>query len=168
MTRGRKPDPHRAKRGTGHRPQTGQKTTEIVPQVVALTLVQSMAAELPEGLARNVFVRAVDELSGRLNDTDLEALRMMAWSLYRYEQAQQHVEANGMVVDTEYGPRVNPMLKVARDEGAFYLKIADQYALTFVARLRAGLLQLAGQTLMQDLHSGIAEAIVKQIAEGKK
>jgi hypothetical protein len=59
------------------------------------------------------------------------------------------------------------MLKVARDEGTFYLRIADQYALTFVARLRAGLLQLAGQSLMKDLHSGIAEAIVAQIAAGK-
>jgi phage terminase small subunit len=167
VTRGRKPDPQRAKRGTGHVPQQGKKTTKVVPQVIEESLVDVIAGELPQGLPRDIFVRAVGELAGRLNDTDLEALRMMAWSLYRHEQAQAHVEANGIMVDTPFGPKVNPMLKVARDEGTFYLRIADQYALTFVGRLRAGLLQLAGQSLMKDLHSGIAEAIVSRITDGK-
>lgn len=167
MTRGRKPDPSRAQRGTGHAPQQGRKTTKVVPQVVEQGLAEIIAGELPQGLPRDIFVRAVGELAGRLNDTDLEALRMMAWSLYRHEQAQAHVEAHGIMVDTPYGPKVNPMLKVARDEGTFYLRIADQYALTFVARLRAGLLRLAGQSLMKDLHSGIAEAIVAEIAARK-
>ena len=31
MTRGRKPDPGRARRGTGHVPQQGKKTTKVVP-----------------------------------------------------------------------------------------------------------------------------------------
>lgn len=167
MTRGRKPDPKRSKRGTGNRPKTGQKTTHVVPQVVDTSLAVEIGADLPEGLAREIFKRAVAELSGRLNDTDLEALRMMAWSVYRHQQAQQYVEDEGLVVDTPFGPKVNPMLKVARDEGTFYLRVADQYALTFVARLRAGLLQLAGQSLMKDLHSGIAEAIVARITDGK-
>lgn len=167
MTRGRKPDPNRARRGTGHVPQQGMKTTRVVPQVVEPGLFETIAAELPQGLPRDIFKRAVSELAGRLNDTDFEALRMMAWSLYRHEQAQAHVEANGIMIDTPFGPKVNPMLKVARDEGVFYLRIADQYALTFVGRLRAGLLQLAGQSLMKDLHSGIAEAIVAQISARK-
>lgn len=167
MTRGRKPDPGRSNRGTGNRPQAGKKTTKVVPQVIEQTLVECIAGELPAGLPREIFTRAVAELSGRLNDTDLEALRMMAWSLYRHEQAQAFVEEHGMMVDTPFGPKVNPMLKVARDEGSFYLKVADQYALTFVARLRAGLLQLAGQSLMKDLHSGMAEAIVARITDGK-
>lgn len=164
MSKGRKPDPRRSKRGTGNRPQTGEKTTRIVPQVVESELAVLMAAGLPEGLPREIFKRAIAELSGRLNDTDLEALRMMAWSIYRHQEAQQYVEDEGMVVETPFGPKVNPMLKVARDEGSFYLKIADQYALTFIARLRAGLLQLAGHSMMKDLHSGIAEEIVKGIA----
>jgi len=166
MTRGRKADPQRAKRGTGHSPQVGKKTTRVVPQVVDSRLSLEIAAELPEGLPREMFLRAVGELAGRLADTDFEALRMMAWSVYRHQQAQEYVERDGMVVDTPFGPRVNPMLKVARDEAQLYLKIADQYALTFVARLRAGLLQLAGQSLMKDLHSGIAEAIVARITDG--
>ena len=167
MTRGRKPDPGRAKRGTGNRPQVGKATTRIVPQDATPAVATAIAAELPEGLPREMFLRATAELAGRLNDTDFEALRMMAWSVYRHQQAQEHVEREGMVVETPFGPKVNPMLKVARDEAQLYLKIADQYALTFVARLRAGLLQLAGQILMKDLHSGIAEAIVARITDGK-
>ena len=53
MTRGRKPDPQRAERGTGNRPQTGKKTTKIVPQVVERTLVEVIASELPQGLPRD-------------------------------------------------------------------------------------------------------------------
>jgi phage terminase small subunit len=157
MTRGRKPDPGRGRRVTRPPPH----------QVVEPGLFEVIASELPQGLPRDIFKRAVGELAGRLNDTDLEALRMMAWSLYRHEQAQQHVEDNGIMVDTPFGPKLNPMLKLARDEGTFYLRIADQYALTFVGRLRAGLLQLAGQSLMKDLHSGIAAAIVARITDGK-
>jgi P27 family predicted phage terminase small subunit len=168
MTRGRKPDPRRAKRGTGNQPQVGKRKTKVVPQVVEITHVDAMAAGLPAGLPREMFQRAVAELAGRLTDTDLEALRMLAWSVYRHQQAQQHIEEHGLVVDTAFGPKVNPMLKQARDEAQLYLKIADQYALTFTSRLRAGLLQLAGASLMKDLHSGIAEAIVAQITDGKK
>ncbi len=167
MSKGRKADPGRARRGTGNRPQAGKSVTKIAPQTCDPVLAQSIAAELPDGLPRAMFQRAVSELAGRLNDTDLEALRMMAWACHRHQQAQEHVEEHGIFVDTAFGPQVNPMLKVARDEGTFYLKIADQYALTFVARLRAGLLQLAGQSLLTDLHSGIADAIVARIASQK-
>jgi phage terminase small subunit len=167
VARGRKPDPQRRARKTGNTPKPGHKTTKIVPQDHSNNLALCMAQELPEGLAREVFLRSIDELSDRLRDTDLEALRMMSWSIYRHQQAQAIVERDGMMVTTPFGPVVNPMLKVAREEAKLYLKIADEYALTFVARLRAGLMQLAGQSLMRDLHSGIAEAIVKQITDGK-
>lgn len=168
MSRGRKPDPKRAARKTGNTPQTGKRKTKITPIDSTPPLILQFASELPEGAPREMFLRATAELAGRLADTDLEALSMMAWSVCHYQEAQRSIAEDGMMVKTEWGPRVNPMLKVARDEAQLYLKIADQYGLTFVSRLRTGLMQLAGQSLMRDLHEGMAKAIVAQITDGRK
>lgn len=163
MSRGRTPDPQRAKRGTGHRPAAGEEIVEYAPGAIDLRHRDTVASELPEGLPRDVFIRAVDELGDKLRDTDLEALRIMAWAIHRSNEAQMLVEEHGMMISSEWGPKVNPMLKVARDEAALYLKIADQYALTFVSRLRAGVLQLAGQSMLQQIHEQMADAIVARI-----
>lgn len=163
MTRGRKADPQREARGTGHHPNTGEAMVEYAKQTHSLDLQRTIAKSLPEGQARDVFERAVMELGDKARDTDLEAIRLMAWHLHRSLQAQAMVEELGMMVETEWGPRVNPMLKVARDEGAAYIRIAEKYALTFESRLRAGILQVAGQSILQELHSDMAAAIVARI-----
>ena len=97
MTRGRKPDPRRAARGTGHVPQVGKKTTRIVPQDATPAVALAIAAELPDGLPREMFLRATAELAGRLNDTDFEALRMMAWSVYRHQQAWRAASSQDLI-----------------------------------------------------------------------
>lgn len=164
MARGRKADPQRAKRGTGHRPAAGERVVEIVKQEHSMTLQSSIAQELPAGLPRDVFLRSCLELGDKLRDTDLEALRIMAWSLYRHSQAQEEVEKSGLFVEGPFGNMVaNPALKMARDEASLYLKIADQYALTFTSRLRAGILQLAGQSMLSQMHESMAAAIVARI-----
>ncbi len=164
MSRGRRPSPKRAPSGTSHHPAAGEQVVEIAAQAHDSALVQEIAAELPEGLPRRVFLRSVDELGERMRDMDLEALRVMAWAIHRSNEAQLDVEINGMFEIHEiYGKRPNPALKVARDEANLYLKIADQYALTFVSRLRAGILQLAGQSMLEQLQESMATAMVKRI-----
>lgn len=164
MSRGKRPAASRAPGGTNHHPDATERVVEIVPQEHDAVLAVVISEELPEGLPRQVFLRSVSELGDRLRDTDLEALRLMAWALHRSHQAQLDVEANGMFEISEmYGKRPNPALKIARDEAALYLKIADQYALTFVSRLRAGILQLAGQSMLQQIHQSMADEIVARI-----
>jgi len=166
MTRGNRPAASRAPSGTSHHPDATDRTVEIVEQVHSDDLVRAIAAEIPDGTPRAVFLRAVEELGGRVRDTDLEALRIMAVALHNYGEAQQHIARYGTLVASVMGNLMpNPALKVARDEANLYLKIADQYALTFVSRLRAGLLQLAGQSMLQQLHDGVAGAIVERILE---
>jgi hypothetical protein len=164
MSRGNRPAPQRGPAGTSHHPAAGAEVVEIVPQEHDEVLAIAIAEELPDGLPREVFIRSVGELGDRVRDTDLEALRLMAWALHRSSEAQRDVEDNGMFeVHEIYGKRPNPALKVARDEAKLYLYIADQYALTFVSRLRAGILQLAGQSMMEQLHESMAAAIVSRI-----
>ena len=164
MSRGNRPAPNKAPAGTSHHPDAGEQTVEIVPQEHDDVLALTIAEELPEGLPRDVFIRSVGELGDRIRDTDLEALRLMAWALHRSAEAQKDVEDNGLFEFHEiYGKRPNPALKLARDEAKLYLQIADQYALTFVSRLRAGILQLAGQSMLEQVHESMAAAIVARI-----
>jgi len=164
MSRGRKADPQRAARGTGHRPQVGEAITEYVPQHHSSALERQFAEELPVGLPRDSFMRAVAELGDRGRDTDLEALRIMAMCIHRAQQYQQVVDAEGLMVSDSFGNRkVNPALKASRDEANMYLKIANQYGLTFVSRLQAGIMQLAGESMLQQMHQSIAGAIVSRI-----
>jgi hypothetical protein len=163
MAKGKRPPAKKAPAGTSHHPLAGQEIVEYVPQEHQVSLEREIADELPEGLPRSVFLRSVAELGDRVRDTDLEALRLMAWALHRSNEAQRDVEDHGMFENTIYGRRPNPALKVARDEANLYLKIADQYALTFVSRLRAGIMQLAGQSMLQQIHESMASAIVARI-----
>lgn len=163
MARGRKADPQRAKRGTGHRPAAGSQIVEYVPSTYDVKLAESLTRDLPAGLARQTFKRSIEAMGDRVQDHDLEALQMMAWARHRARKAQQDVEKRGMTIETEWGEKLNPMMKVARDETSLYLKIAEKYGLTFDARLRAGIMQLAGQSMLQQMHNSMAEAIVARI-----
>jgi phage terminase small subunit len=53
-----------------------------------------------------------------------------------------------MLVKGQRGPMVNPLLKVERDEAATYLRLAETLGLTPVARLRLGLITLAGASIL--------------------
>lgn len=163
MTRGRKADPQREARGTGHRPQHGEAMVEYNKQTHSLEIQAQLAKTLPAGEARESFLLAVEELGDKLRDTDLRNLRAMAWHMHRAQEAQKIVDRDGMEVYTDFGVKPHPMMKVARDEDAAYMRIAEKYALTFEARLRAGVMQVAGQSILQELHSDMAAAIVARI-----
>ena len=104
-----------------------------------------------------MFRRAVLELHPRgLRDADIEAITMMCWSAYMHQEARANVTRLGVVVKGPNDkPVVNPMIKVARDEAATYLRLADAFGLTLQARVRMGLMQLAGQSLLAALNDDL-------------
>jgi phage terminase small subunit len=50
---------------------------------------------------------------------------------------------------------VNPLVKVERDMAATYMRISNDFGLTIAARLRLGLIQLAGQSILQSLNADL-------------
>lgn len=149
MPKGRPPDPTRAKRGTGNRPQTQPvKALPALPETSGFPVPQ----ELPDE-AREMYERVVRELEPRgLREADLDALTMMVHSAYVHRQAREFVARNGVMVLVNGRPVVNPAIKVARDEAAMYLRIAQEYGLTLAARLRLGLMQLAGESMLSSMN----------------
>jgi P27 family predicted phage terminase small subunit len=149
VAKGRPVDPTAAKRGTSHRSEAVKPPEGLA--VAAVPLEESL--QPPEGLpeAAHILWRvAVEELCSlrTLHASDLPLLEMMVTSAYRHRQASVQIDALGILVKGQRGPMVNPLLKVERDEAATYLRLAETLGLTPVARLRLGLIKLAGASLL--------------------
>lgn len=157
MSKGRPADPTRAKRGTGNRPKpgeakvakTGTTDLELVSTPSAPALWDAPADFTPA--AKEMFRRVVAELAPKgLREADLEAVAMMVYSAHVHYEARRLVAEQGMMVP---GPRdsmiVNPLIKVARDEANTYLRLANEFGLTVAARLKLGLMQLAGESMLE-------------------
>jgi P27 family predicted phage terminase small subunit len=149
MAKGRPVDPTAAKRGTSHRSEAVKPPEGLA--VAAVPLPDALRP--PVGLAEeahDMWHVAVDELCSlrTLHASDLPLLEMMVTSAYRHRQARAQIDALGLLVKGQRGPMVNPLLKVERDEAATYLRLAETLGLTPVARLRLGLITLAGASIL--------------------
>lgn len=112
-------------------------------------------ADLPEPI-HDMWRTVVDELAARgLRQSDLEGVRMMCMAAYRSRQAAAFIEQWGLMVETERGPVPNPMLRVEKDQAATFLRYSEAFGLTLSARLRLGLMQLAGQSLLASLNDDL-------------
>lgn len=168
---GRPRDPTRARRGTGHREKPGEaKVTNIV---VLPPLVDdddridgndptSSAAngldppiDLPAAM-HDLWRMAVSELEPRgLRAADLESLRQMCLMAYRARQAFELISQYGFLVKGARGPIVNPAVKAERDAVAAYQRIATEFSLTLASRVRLGLMQLAGASILRTLNDDL-------------
>jgi len=103
-----------------------------------------------------MFDQACRELAGRgLRESDYEALAMMATSAWAHTEARKQLAAQGILVRRGQTAQVNPLVKVVRDEAATYMRIADQYGLTLASRLRLGLMQLQGESMLRALNEDL-------------
>jgi P27 family predicted phage terminase small subunit len=149
MAKGRPVDPTAVGRSASHRPEAVRPPAGL--SVAAVPLPDALTP--PEGLAQDahdLWRVAVEELCSlrTLHASDLPLLEMMVMAAYRHRQARSQIDALGMLVKGQRGPMVNPLLKVERDEAATYLRLAETLGLTPVARLRLGLITLAGASIL--------------------
>lgn len=163
MAKGRPADPTRARRQTGHRPKPGE-AKPAAQAAVSAAVVQASTPALPEPPAdltpeaQEMFRRVVAELVPRgLREADLEAVAMMCYSAQIHLEARRRIAETGVLVKGLRGPMVNPLIKVARDEANTYLRLANEFGLTLAARLRLGLMQLAGESILTSLNKDLDE-----------
>lgn len=149
---GRPADPTRARRQTGNRPKPGEAKPKA--EVVVAQVVPGLPAA-PAGLptaAVPLWETMVGELWARgVKDADLEGVRMMVMAGFRNRQAAAAVDEYGLIVEGPKGPMVNPAVKVEKETAATFIRFAEAFGLTLAARLRLGLMQLAGESLLQGL-----------------
>jgi P27 family predicted phage terminase small subunit len=156
MAKGRPADPTRTRRATGNRPMPGEAKPS---KALAVVPAASGMPEPPAGLepaAEGLWRATMAELGSRgLREADLAAVEMMVVAYQRNREAREKIAETGMLVRGPRGPMVNPLLKVEKDTAATYLRLAEQFGLTLAARLRLGLMQLAGESLLQSLNADL-------------
>ena len=155
MTRGRKPDPGRARRGTGHRPHAGRgKVLDVLPAELDLTPPAELPAEAAE-----LWRRAAAELAPRgLNAGDLPLVEMLVVAAYRHRQARAIIDHIGVLAESKRGPILNPLLKVEKETAATYLRLAETLGLSPAARVRLGLMEIAGQSILLTIAEQVRRA----------
>lgn len=174
MTKGRPADPTRTRRQTGNRPKPNEarvsKVADRVAEVVAAIPAPRGAFDPPADLlpeAQDMYRRVLEELLPRgLREADLEAVAMMCHSASVHYAARRKIAEQGLLVEGPRGPLVNPLIKVARDEANTYLRLANEFGLTLAARLRLGLMQLAGESIVSSLNADLdaqAAAVVIEV-----
>jgi len=111
-----------------------------------------------------MYTRIVSELTPRgLREADLEAVSMMCHSAWLHTEARKKLAETGVLVKGPRGPMVNPLVKVARDEAATYLRLADSFGLTLASRLRLGLMQLTGESILQSLNNDLDASVTVKV-----
>jgi len=154
--KGRPKDPTRTRRQTGNRRKPNEP-----PAMRAVPAIVDRVPPPPEDLAEEAqaiwrILAAELEPKG-LGPGDYEALRQMVTAAHRAREAARNITKYGLIVEGQRGPMVNPLVKLERDATLTYLKLAEQYGLTLASRLRLGMIQLQGSSLLSTLQSQLEE-----------
>ncbi len=163
--KGRPVDPKRARRGTGHTPVAGHKKALVKAPPIAAQLAESVPpADLPASVV-DVWQACVVEMAGNrhLRAPDLVLLRAYCEAVAVHAEASAEIHAMGVLVDSPMGPQTNPMVKVQKDAAATMRQLSEVLGLNPLARIRAGIMELA----VQSLALGIRDRLVDQLTKEK-
>lgn len=152
--RGRKPKPVEQRRLEGGRDVSHRSTPE--PLLVAGRPAHEFddpPADLPldgREFWRTTVSRLIDV--GMLDLVDEVALRMLSTQYARWVQAGRVVAIDGHFVRGSVGQlREHPAIRIEREAHASYLKTAEQFGLTPMARTRLGLAELHRRSLHNEM-----------------
>ena len=160
MTRGKPRDPSAAKRGTENRKQqtrTRKAAADIVKVPGAAVAVSDPfppPADLPVA-AHSIWRAAVADLGGANHMRESFAPTLSAYcnAVLVHNQASAHLHEYGLLVEGQHGFAPNPMLKIQKDAAATMLRMAETLGLTPAARVRVGLMEVTGMSLLAGLNS---------------
>jgi P27 family predicted phage terminase small subunit len=112
----------------------------------------------PEGLPKKpaaVWQEIVPELVeiGLVRSLDSTILEALCRAVARAREAEEILDADGLLIEGARGRVTNPAHRIARDSWALALRIAGDYGLTAVARLRVGAAVLHQRSLAEELES---------------
>lgn len=160
MAKGRPKDPGAGRRGTGRKPPPAAPPAVIEP-------AGACAVEPPadlEGVALEAWRVCAAEMLGnrQLRASDLIVLRAYVEAVHVHAEATAKVHEFGVLVASPRGPIPNPMIRVADNAARTIRLLSENLGLNPIARIRAGIMEVAGASLVLD----IRERLVREIAKG--
>ena len=158
--RGRKPKPVEQRRLEGGTDVSHRSNPEVM--LVAGRPTHELD-EPPDDLPvdaqefwRDVVCRLVDV--GMIDLIDEPALRMLATQYARWRQAGRVVNESGHFARGSIGQlREHPAVKIERESHGLFLKTAEQFGLTPMARTRLGLAELHRRSLHREMGQALGD-----------
>ena len=158
MTKGRPADPSRARRGTGNRPAQGTpRAVKAAPAIAAVVVPAKLEqfpppATLPE-VVHPVWRAIIEDLGGanHMRESYLPALTSYCEAVWLHAEASANIHEYGILVKGERGPMPNPLIRVQKDAAATMLRYAESLGLTPAGRIRLGLMEVTGMSLLGSL-----------------
>lgn len=159
MTKGRPVDPKRATRKTGNRPLPGEakKVRAISPLVVEpAPEIYPPSPNIPAEV-HDVWKSVIQDLGGAQNmrGSFIPAIEAYCTAVWIHVQATSQIQQFGILVKGPNGPIPNPLLKTQKDAAATMLRFAETLGLTPAARIRLGLMEITGISLLSSLNASI-------------
>lgn len=169
--RGRKPKPAEQRKREGNAGKRPLPDVVLVSGRPDLDEMREPPAHLTDDAKdfwKDSVVRLVDV--GILDRVDVPALEQLCEQYARVRAAQRVIAEVGMFARGSTGQiREHPALKIEREATAMFLRLAEHFALTPIARTRLGLAELHARTLAQELDgAGLAQPELKKVAPAKK
>jgi P27 family predicted phage terminase small subunit len=158
MAKGRPTDPKRATRKTGNRPlpNEAKKVKPVSP--IAIPVPPEAfppPATLPSEV-HEVWRAVVSDLGGanHMRPSFIPAITAYCEAVYVHAQASANIQQFGILVKGQNGvPIANPLLRVQKDASATMLRYAETLGLTPAARIRLGLMEITGASLLSSLNT---------------
>lgn len=159
MPKGRPVDPTRAVRKTGNRPLPGEakKARPVTPILVSPPPEAYPPSSTVPAEVHEVWRAVVTDLGGANNmrSSFLPAIEAYCMAVYIHAQASANIQQFGVLVKGNNGPIANPLIKIQKDAAATMLRYAETLGLTPAARIRLGLMEITGMSLLSTLNAAI-------------
>jgi P27 family predicted phage terminase small subunit len=174
MTRGRKPDPGAEKRGTRKRPSTSRAPSQALALPDELALARPAAPDDLDPVLVPIWDAIMDDLGSRganpsaFRAVDVVLIRTLVDAIGLHKQATDDVAEHGAILsrplfDKEgsvvgHKREKNPAVGIQKDAASTIMRLTDSLGLNPAARVRLGVMQLAGQSILASLQKMMDEA----------
>jgi P27 family predicted phage terminase small subunit len=154
VAKGRPPKPAPIRRLEGHAGHRPIIEGARVGSAIALPEEFPPPESLPEKPAA-VWREVVPELVeiGLVRSIDATVLEALCRAVSRAREAEAILDADGLIVEGARGMVPHPAQRIASSSWALALRIAGEYGLTAVARLRVGAAVLQQKSLAEELRA---------------
>ena len=159
MAKGRPADPGRARRGTGNHPKPGEarKARAVSPILVQAPPEAYPPTPVVPAEVHEIWRSVVNDLgaANNMRASYVPALEAYCIAVYTHAQAAANIVQFGVLVKGPNGPIANPLLKVQKESAATMLRFAETLGLTPAARIRLGLMEITGMSLLSTLNNSL-------------
>lgn len=159
MAKGRPKAPGAERRGTGRKPPPA-----ALPAIVTDEADCTFAPpDNLEGVALDAWRICAAEMQGnrQLRDSDLVVLRAYVEAVHVHAEATAKVHEFGVLIESHKGPIPNPMIRVQDNAARTIRLLSENLGLNPIARIRAGIMEVVGASMVLDIRERLVKEIVK-------